>query len=29
MIAGKDSPDSGTIGLGETVRVSYTDQMRA
>ncbi len=29
MITGEDSPDSGTIRLGETVRVSYTDQLRA
>jgi ATP-binding cassette ChvD family protein len=29
MITGEDSPDSGSIRLGETVRVSYTDQLRA
>jgi ATPase subunit of ABC transporter with duplicated ATPase domains len=29
MITGEDSPDSGTIRLGETVRISYSDQMRA
>jgi ATPase subunit of ABC transporter with duplicated ATPase domains len=29
MITGEDSPDSGCIRLGETVRISYTDQLRA
>jgi ATP-binding cassette ChvD family protein len=29
MINGEDSPDSGSIRLGETVRISCTDQMRA
>ena len=29
MITGDVSPDSGSIRLGETVRISYTDQMRA
>jgi ATP-binding cassette ChvD family protein len=29
MITGEEGPDSGTIRLGETVRFSYTDQMRA
>lgn len=29
MIAGEDAPDSGTLRLGETVRISYTDQDRA
>jgi len=29
MITGEDSPDSGSIRLGETVRISYTDQLRA
>jgi ATPase subunit of ABC transporter with duplicated ATPase domains len=29
MITGEEGPDSGTIRLGETVRISYTDQMRA
>jgi ATP-binding cassette ChvD family protein len=29
MIIGEDRPDSGSIRLGETVRISYTDQMRA
>ena len=29
MIIGEDRPDSGSIRLGETVRISYTDQTRA
>ena len=29
MITGEDIPDSGSIRLGETVRISYTDQLRA
>jgi ATP-binding cassette ChvD family protein len=29
MILGEEQPDSGTISVGETVRISYTDQMRA
>jgi len=29
MITGEERPDSGSIRLGETVRVSYTDQLRA
>jgi ATP-binding cassette ChvD family protein len=29
MITGEGSRDSGTIRVGETVRISYTDQMRA
>ena len=29
MITGEDSPDSGSIRLGETVRISYTDQLCA
>jgi ATP-binding cassette ChvD family protein len=28
MIAGKDQPDAGTIRLGDTVRISYVDQIR-
>jgi ATP-binding cassette ChvD family protein len=28
MIAGKETPDAGTLEIGETVRVSYVDQMR-
>jgi len=28
MITGEDRPDAGTIRVGETVRISYTDQMR-
>jgi ATP-binding cassette ChvD family protein len=29
MITGEEQPDAGTIRTGETVRISYTDQMRA
>jgi ATP-binding cassette ChvD family protein len=29
MILGEEQPDAGTIKVGETVRVSYVDQMRA
>jgi ATP-binding cassette ChvD family protein len=29
MILGEQKPDAGTVKLGETVRVSYVDQMRA
>jgi ATP-binding cassette ChvD family protein len=29
MILGEEEPDSGTVKLGETVRISYVDQMRA
>ena len=29
MITGQEQPDSGTIRTGETVRISYTDQLRA
>ncbi len=29
MITGEERPDAGTIRVGETVRISYTDQMRA
>jgi len=29
MITGEERPDTGSIRLGETVRVSYTDQLRA
>ena len=29
MILGADQPDAGTIRTGETVRISYVDQMRA
>jgi len=29
MILGEEQPDAGTITVGETVRISYTDQMRA
>ena len=29
MILGEDQPDAGTIRIGETVRISYVDQMRA
>ena len=29
MITGEEQPDSGTIRVGESVQVSYTDQMRA
>jgi ATP-binding cassette ChvD family protein len=29
MIIGEERPDAGTMRVGETVRVSYTDQMRA
>ena len=29
MIIGEEQPDAGTIRVGETVRISYTDQMRA
>ncbi len=29
MIAGEERPDAGTLRVGETVRISYTDQMRA
>jgi ATP-binding cassette ChvD family protein len=29
LILGEEQPDSGTIRVGETVRISYTDQMRA
>jgi len=28
MIAGKETPDAGTLEIGETVRVSYVDQLR-
>jgi ATP-binding cassette ChvD family protein len=28
MITGEERPDSGSIRLGETVRISYTDQLR-
>ena len=28
MITGEERPDAGTIRVGETVRISYTDQMR-
>jgi ATP-binding cassette ChvD family protein len=29
MILGEEQPDAGTIKIGETVRISYVDQMRA
>jgi ATP-binding cassette ChvD family protein len=29
MILGEEQPDAGTIKVGETVRISYVDQMRA
>ena len=29
MILGEEQPDAGTIKVGETVRISYTDQLRA
>jgi len=29
MITGEEVPDAGSLRIGETVRVSYTDQMRA
>ncbi len=29
MIVGEEQPDSGSIRVGETVRISYVDQMRA
>ena len=29
MIAGEDTPDSGKIRIGETVRLSYVDQLRS
>jgi ATP-binding cassette ChvD family protein len=29
MILGEEQPDAGSIRIGETVRISYTDQMRA
>jgi ATP-binding cassette ChvD family protein len=29
MIAGKEKPDSGSLCLGDTVRLAYADQMRA
>jgi ABC-type Mn2+/Zn2+ transport system ATPase subunit len=29
MILGADQPDAGTVRIGETVRISYVDQMRA
>jgi ATP-binding cassette ChvD family protein len=29
MIVGEEQPDSGTIRIGETVRVSYVDQLRS
>jgi ATP-binding cassette ChvD family protein len=29
MITGEDLPDSGTVKIGETVRISYVDQLRA
>jgi ATP-binding cassette ChvD family protein len=29
MITGEEQPDSGTIRIGETVRISYVDQLRA
>jgi ATP-binding cassette ChvD family protein len=29
MILGEEQPDAGSIQIGETVRISYTDQMRA
>jgi ATP-binding cassette ChvD family protein len=29
LITGEEQPDAGTIRVGETVRISYTDQMRA
>jgi ATP-binding cassette ChvD family protein len=29
MILGEEKPDSGTIRVGDTVRISYTDQLRA
>jgi ATP-binding cassette ChvD family protein len=29
MILGEEKPDSGTIKVGDTVRISYTDQLRA
>jgi ATP-binding cassette ChvD family protein len=29
MITGRERPDTGSIRTGETVRISYTDQMRA
>jgi ATP-binding cassette ChvD family protein len=29
MILGEEQPDAGTIRVGETVRISYVDQMRA
>ncbi|MBQ7251145.1 MAG: energy-dependent translational throttle protein EttA [Kiritimatiellae bacterium] len=28
MIAGRETPDAGTLEIGETVRVSYVDQLR-
>jgi ATP-binding cassette ChvD family protein len=29
MILGEEQPDAGTISIGDTVRISYVDQMRA
>ena len=29
MILGEEQPDAGIIRVGETVRISYVDQMRA
>jgi ATP-binding cassette ChvD family protein len=29
MITGEESPDAGTVRVGETVQIAYTDQMRA
>jgi ATP-binding cassette ChvD family protein len=29
MIAGKETPDAGTLRLGDTVKLAYADQMRA
>jgi ATPase subunit of ABC transporter with duplicated ATPase domains len=29
MILGEEEPDAGTIRIGDTVRTSYVDQMRA
>jgi ATP-binding cassette ChvD family protein len=29
MITGEEQPDAGTIRVGDTVRISYTDQLRA
>ena len=29
MIVGEEQPDAGTLRIGETVRISYVDQLRA